>query len=133
LSRTILLVDDEPDILESVKSLLERSIPGVRVLTATSGPKGLEVLARDELDLIISDFRMPGMDGIEFLQQCRRRKPAVARVMLTAFGSEELARRAVTEAFVHAFLSKGAEPDQLVQGIKGLLDQVAPQDPAPEA
>jgi CheY-like chemotaxis protein len=129
---TILLVDDEPDILDSVHALLVGGIPGLRVLTARSGREGLEVLAREPVDLIVSDFRMPGMDGIEFLHQCRMRRPEVPRVMLTAFGNEDLARRAVTDAFVSAFISKGAEPDALIDGIRGLLE-TAQRGPAPAA
>ena len=73
--RTILLVDDEPDILLSIKVLLERSPMGLEVVTASSGAEGLEVLRSREVDLVISDFKMPGMDGIEFLMQAHQLKP----------------------------------------------------------
>lgn len=128
---TLLLVDDEPDILDSVQALLAGGIPGLHVLTARSGREGLEVLGREPVDLIVSDFRMPGMDGIEFLHQCRLRRPQVPRVMLTAFGNEDLARRAVTDAFVSAFISKGAEPGALIDGIKALLASSGPPRPEP--
>jgi DNA-binding NtrC family response regulator len=130
---TVLLVDDEPDILDSVRALLGGAIAGLRVLTATSGLQGLEVLEREPVDLVVSDFKMPGMDGIEFLQQCRLRHPAVARAMFTAFGNEDLARRAVTDAFASAFISKGADPDQLIQAIKAQLARARAPGPQPEA
>ena len=117
----LLLVDDEPDILVSVASLLEATIPGLKVITAPSGRAGLELLDRERIDLIVSDFKMPGMDGIEFLYQARRLHPGIPRVMLTAFGNEDLARRAVTDAFVGAFLSKGGDPEHLVEGVSRLL------------
>ena len=135
----LLLVDDEPDILSSMKSLLESSIPHLKVITAPSGRVGLDLLDRERVDVIVSDFKMPGMDGIEFLYQCRKLHPTIPRVMLTAFGSEDLARQAILEAFVGAFLSKGATPEELVEGVGRLLEyqpssdppQPPPPDPAP--
>lgn len=118
----VLLVDDEPDILASMKSLLESSIPGLKIITASSGRIGLDLLDRERVDLIVSDFKMPGMDGIEFLYQARKTHPTIPRSMLTAFGNEDLARRAVVEAFVGSFLSKGADPERLVEGVSRLLD-----------
>jgi DNA-binding NarL/FixJ family response regulator len=127
----ILLVDDEPDVLTSLRTLVESSITGVKVLTATSGRIGLELLERERVDVIIADFKMAGMDGIEFLYQCRRHHPTIPRVMLTAFGDEALARRAVMDAFVSAFLSKGAEPEALVEGVLRLLDYAPSSVPPP--
>lgn len=126
----LLLIDDEPDILGSVQALLQGSIPNLKVITAPSGRMGLELLQRERVDLIVSDFKMPGMDGIEFLYQCRKQHPNIPRVMLTAFGNEDLARRAVTDAFVGAFVSKGAEPADLVESISRLLSYSPSSAPA---
>ncbi len=127
----LLLVDDEPDILASMKTLLESSISSLKVITAASGRIGLELLERERVDLIVSDFKMPGMDGIEFLYQCRRHHPTIPRVMLTAFGNEDLARRAVVDAFVGSFLSKGSDPETLVEGVNRLLDYHPSSSPPP--
>ncbi|MHB1262660.1 MAG: response regulator [Thermoplasmatota archaeon] len=127
----LLLVDDEPDILASMKTLLESSISSLKVITAPSGRIGLELLERERIDLVVSDFKMPGMDGIEFLYQCRRHHPNIPRVMLTAFGNEDLARRAVVDAFVGSFLSKGADPETLVDGVTRLLDYHPSSSPPP--
>ena len=126
----LLLVDDEPDILVSVKSLLESAIPNLKVIMAPSGRAGLELLTKERVDLVMSDFKMPGMDGIEFLYQCRRLHPNIPRVMITAFGNEDLARRAVTDAVVGAFISKGSDPDMLVDGVSRLLSYSPPEKPA---
>ena len=117
----ILFVDDEPDILESLAALVREALPDTTVVTAPSGRAGLDLLARQHVDLIVSDFKMPGMDGVEFLYQCRRLHPTVPRVMLTAFPTEELANRAVREAFVDSFLSKGVEPQTLIDELAALL------------
>lgn len=114
----ILLVDDEEDILETYQTLLESSIPQAKVLTAASGRQGLDLLEGERIDLIIADFKMPGMDGIEFLYQARRRFPHVPRLMFTAYATEELARRAFVETFVGAVLAKTMDPDRLVAEVR---------------
>ena len=120
----VLFVDDEADIAGAMQGLLEASLPGVRVLTALGGREGLELLDQERVDLVISDFKMPGMDGIEFLYQCRRLHPNIPRIMFTAYQSEDLARRAVAEAVVSVFLSKTTEPEELVRGVAKLLSYV---------
>ncbi len=117
----ILIVDDEVDVLGSLKKLVERSLPDVQVITATSGRKGLDILERERVDLVMSDFKMPGMDGIEFLVQARRIRPAVPRIMFTAFADKDLAHRAVSEAVVNDFFAKNLSPIQMVDGIQALL------------
>lgn len=124
-NHAILLVDDEPDILSSLKLLIERSPRGITVLTATSGAKGLEVLRSTPVDLVISDFKMPGMDGIEFLAKARALRPDLPRVMFTAYADEKLARRAVTEASVTDFLPKTLASRDLVAKIEALLGDAA--------
>lgn len=131
----ILVVDDEPDVLQAMQTLVEAVIEGVRVLTAPSGRVGLEVLERERVDLVVSDLRMPGMDGIEFLYQARRLHGHIPRVMLTAFGTEEIARRAIAETFCSAVLSKGVEPHRLVEDFARFLtympSSALPPQPSP--
>lgn len=117
----ILLVDDEPDILSSVKAIIELAIPGTHVVPANSGRHGLELLESERIDLIISDFKMPGMDGIEFLYQCRRSHPLIPRLMLTAFADDDLMRRAITDAFVDSFIPKMAAPTEFLSRVKQFL------------
>jgi CheY-like chemotaxis protein len=113
----VLLVDDEPDILEAVGDLVEAELPGVRVLRAASGREGLRLLQDERVDGIIADFNMEGMDGLQFLVVARQCHPTIPRVMFTADLDPDLPRMARDGAAVEAFLSKGAEPDEL-------LDQV---------
>lgn len=117
----ILLVDDEPEILRSLKKLMTQSLAGTQILTATSGRAGLEILERERVDLIMCDFKMPGMDGIEFLVQARRLRPAVPRIMFTAFADNDLAHRAVSEAIVSAFFPKSFGPTQMIDEIEALM------------
>lgn len=115
-----LFVDDEPDILDTVRQLLEAGIPGLRVVTASSGKSGLKALAGQRIDLIVSDFRMPGMDGLEFLDQCGRKHPRVPRAILTAFPSHEL-QSTVNDAGA-SFLSKRMDPTALVDWVRHHLE-----------
>jgi CheY-like chemotaxis protein len=124
----ILVVDDELDVRNSLTELLEQSLPGVKVLAVASGRLGLEVLARERVDLVMSDYKMPGMDGIEFLVQVRRLHPGLPRVMFTAFADKALAHRAVAEAVVDEFLAKNLTPAETARKVETLL-RYAPESP----
>ena len=69
---TILVVDDEVGVVESIELLLDEDY---RVFTALSGKDGLEILEREEIDLVIVDERMPGMRGVEFLERAITMRP----------------------------------------------------------
>ena len=114
----ILVVDDEPDSARSLQKLLEQSIPGSEVLKATSGAEGLGML--DRVDLIVSDYRMPEMDGIGFLAHCLRNRPSAIRILLTAFPGPEpvLENRARHEAHVAGFVWKGLGPQAIVDAVR---------------
>ena len=126
------MVDDEPDILESVAQLVEHELPGVTVLRAGSGREGLGVLQDERIDGIIADFHMAGMDGIEFLAIARQCHPTIPRVMLTAFPDPALRDLARQDAAVRAFLPKTASADELLDNVcSALLDYKPAIRPAP--
>lgn len=118
---SILLVDDEADILESLKDLFEGSLDHVRVLTADSGAAALELLSRDTVDLIVTDYKMPGMNGLEFLDQARQSAPGVPRILITAFPDLEVALRAINDAGIENFITKPFEPGQVVEVVRAVL------------
>ena len=101
--------------------LLQDSLRGVRVLTATSGRAGMDLLESERVDAVVSDFRMIGMDGIEFLYLARKLRPGVPRAMVTAFASPELVQRATVEGGVQRFISKAVDPEQFVDQVAALL------------
>lgn len=82
----LLLVDDEAGILSALRRSLRRE--GWVILTAESGPEALEALAREPVDLVVSDQKMPGMSGTQLLQEVARRHADVARVVLTGWPEE---------------------------------------------
>ena len=100
---TILIVDDEENILKTLGRLLEN---GYRMFFADSGLKGLEVIKREDIHLVVSDHRMPGMDGIKFLNEVRKISPDTIRIMLTGYADVDLAIKAINEDEVFRFITK---------------------------
>lgn len=128
----LLLVDDEPELLESMQILIETCLLGTRVITANSGRQALQYLASGRIDAIISDFQMPGMDGIELLHQAHERYPSVPRIMLTGFSEADLKERAKAEGFAADFIPKMTPPEELLRRIVRFLKFIpADLEPSP--
>lgn len=119
--QTILLVDDEPDILESLKDILEATSPNIRVVPVLGGTEGLEVLRREPVALILSDYKMPGMNGVEFLRRARALCPDTPSVLITAFPETEVAIKAINEAGVEYFVTKPFSPGTAITVVHALL------------
>jgi CheY-like chemotaxis protein len=102
---------------------------GHLILTASSGPEGLEVLARHKVDVIISDQRMPGMTGVEFLRAAKVNYPNTIRIVLSGYTELQAVTDAINEGAIYRFLTKPWEDDQLREHIhrafeyKELLDE----------
>jgi DNA-binding NtrC family response regulator len=95
VSMSVLLIDDEPAILRTIGDHL--SARGHRVYQAERGAEGLEVLRREAIDLVITDLKMPGMDGFEVLREVKRLSPGAEVIMVTAHGDIDNAVRAMRE------------------------------------
>ena len=111
----ILLVDDEEDFIEMLSLRLKES--GENVLAAYSGSQCLEVLEKSEIDVIILDIKMPGMDGIETLQEIKKRHPLVEVIMLTGHGTIETAIEGM-KLGAFDFLLKPSDFDDLFEKVK---------------
>ena len=109
--RTLLLVDDEEAILSSLKRLFRRD--GYDILTASSGAQGLSLLAGQPVGVILSDQRMPGMTGIEFLREAKRLHPHTVRITLSGYTDLQSIIEAVNEGSVFKFLTKPWDDDLL--------------------
>lgn len=102
----VLLVDDDPGDLETTELMLKQHDDRVAVTTATSAAGGIERLAEESFDCIVSDYSMPGTDGIEFLQAVRERDPDLPFVLFTGQGSEAVAKQALLSE-VTDYVEKG--------------------------
>lgn len=111
----VLLVDDEELNLVALRSFLEDRW---HVHLATSGPAGLKIAATTPLDVVVADQRMPGMTGIEMLEQLRRAQPDVAGIVLTGFADMQALESAINRANVFRFLRKPAHPGEIIQSIE---------------
>jgi response regulator RpfG family c-di-GMP phosphodiesterase len=111
MERTLLLVDDEENITSALVRLLRRD--GYRILRANSGEAGLELLAQNEVGVIISDQRMPGMTGVEFLGKVRELYPDTVRVVLSGYTELSSVTDAINRGAVYKFLTKPWEDDLL--------------------
>lgn len=117
----ILCVDDEPNVLEGLSMHLRRSY---EVLTATSGRAGLEILTeKPSISVIISDMRMPQMDGATFLARARQLNPNAVRMLLTGQTELETAISAVNEGQIFRFLTKPCPPPTLLRAVEAALEQ----------
>lgn len=109
--RRILFVDDEPNILSGLKRMLRSMRKEFDFNFAESGPEALEIMAADPVDIIISDMRMPGMDGASLLTEVQNKYPHSIRIMLTGQADDESVMRTV--GVVHQFLAKPCDPEML--------------------
>jgi HD-like signal output (HDOD) protein/CheY-like chemotaxis protein len=111
MSRTILFVDDEPRIIDGIKRMLRPLRDEWEVLTATSGPQALEMMGQRDIDVVISDMRMPGMDGAELLDLVMRSHPNVVRIILSGQSDSASIMRSIGPT--HQYLSKPCAPEVL--------------------
>ena len=115
----VLYVDDEPENLRIFELSFRRDF---EIFTAESGAAGLEILQREPVALVLSDHRMPGMTGTEFLARVCQIDPKTIRIMVTAYGDAETLRDAINDGSIYHFIPKPWDPEELratlVRGIE---------------
>lgn len=118
-SANVLLVDDEENILRSLQRVLRRE--PWNLTTATSGEEALALLANDKFDLIISDARMPGMDGPTLLSEIRNKYPNTIRILLTGYADITSTVKAINDGQIYRYISKPWDDDELRVTIRQAL------------
>ena len=108
---TILIVDDEKNYLLVLSAVLEDE--GYEVLTAPGGAEALEIQKSSDLDLVVTDMKMPGMDGIEFLEQIKARDPDLPVIMMTAHGTVDKAVEAMQKG-AYSYILKPFDNERLI-------------------
>jgi response regulator RpfG family c-di-GMP phosphodiesterase len=119
INKTVLFVDDEIGVLNTIRRLFRHA--DFRVLTATSGKEGLEVLAREDVRLVVSDQRMPLMSGAEFLAQVSEDYPSTIRMVMSGYADIEAVIDAVNQGKITHFLTKPWDTDDLKTTIENCL------------
>ena len=112
----VLIVDDEKDFVEIFSLRLEEK--GEKVFTAYSGQECLERLQQENIDVVILDIKMPGMDGIETLKEIKKQNPIVEVILLTGHGTIETAIQGM-KLGAYDYLLKPADPHEMDEKLKG--------------
>ena len=124
---SILCVDDEPNILRSLQWMLHKEF---NVMTAMDGASALELLRKHDFDVIVSDQRMPGMIGSEFLRQACEVAPRAMRILLTGYSDMQAILKSINEGEVFRFVTKPWRNDELSQTVREAA-RIARSHPVP--
>ncbi|MFO0724880.1 MAG: ATP-binding protein [Myxococcota bacterium] len=117
----LLIVDDEPPILAAIRRTL-RAEP-YTIYTAESGKEGLRILEQQRIGVVISDYKMREMDGVQFLNIVRSRFPEIQRIMLTGQADQSAIQDVINQAQIFRFISKPWDPQALILTISASFDQ----------
>ena len=133
---TILIVDDEDMVLTSIQSYLDLETE-YNVVTFTNPEKALEFVKENNIDLVISDYLMPEMDGITFLGYVREIRPEVPRIILTGYADKENAIKAINDVGLFQYIEKpwdnndlriiirnGLEKQQLMKKLNDKIEEI---------
>lgn len=120
MAHTILLVDDEENILKALVRLLRKTEH--ETIAVTSAAMGLDILKDRKISLIISDQRMPGMTGTQFLNQAKTIQPEAIRIILTGYSDIKSAMEAINTGQVYRFLAKPWEDEVLLSTVREALN-----------
>ena len=117
---SILIVDDDPNIRKVLRDLLEKE--GFNVLTASDVDKALPFIDQKDLDLIVTDLKMPGKSGMDLLRICHEKRPSVPVIMITAFGNVEAAVTAMKKG-AYDFITKPFDENELLNVIEKAISE----------
>jgi len=121
MNKKILCVDDEPHILEGFRRIFGKNF---ELHVAEGGEQGIAALQRNnDFAVIVSDMRMPGMSGVEFLNRAKEIAPDSVRVMLTGDSEQLTAMKAVNEGEIFRFLTKPCSPESFGKAVEAGIEQ----------
>ena len=109
--KRILFVDDEPNVLEGLRRMLRPMRKEWEMAFAPGGEEALATLAEKHFDVVVSDMRMPGMDGAQLLSEVKRRYPQIVRIVLSGHSEQEMVLRSIGPA--HQYLAKPCDSERL--------------------
>ena len=112
---SLLIVDDEPNVCDSVHDLLRREFP---VLKAHSAEEGYRLMQTEEVHIVMSDQRMPQISGVELLSKVKSRYPQAIRMLFTGFADLESVIAAINQGHVFRFVRKPWQPEELQMAVR---------------
>jgi DNA-binding NtrC family response regulator len=118
---SILIVEDDPMVLATLKVTLERE--GFQVTTSSEPRKALQLVDDGDFAVIISDYRMPEMTGLEFLVECRRRRPYSSRILLTAVANLATVVEAINRGEICRFIAKPWLREELLAALRDAVQR----------
>ena len=117
--KKIIFVDDEINLLQGLKRSLRSKMDEWDMLFLESGSETLDVLKKERYDIIVTDYRMPEMNGIELLEKVKEKYPDMIRILLTGQSESEIFERA--KDLVNLYLAKPCSADNLISNIEKLI------------
>jgi signal transduction histidine kinase len=117
---TLLVVDDEPEVVQSLRDLLRLDY---RVLGATGALEGLRLVRDQDVHIVMTDQRMPGTTGVEFLSRVRAERPEAVRLLFTGYADVKAVIGAINEGSVYRYIAKPWDPDELQAVIRQAGEQ----------
>jgi DNA-binding NtrC family response regulator len=111
----LLVIDDEPDVCDSVHDLLRREF---RVLKANSAEDGFRLMQENEVQIIMTDQRMPQITGVELLTHVKSRSPNAVRMLFTGYAEIESIIAAINQGHIYQFLRKPWQPEDLQNAVR---------------
>jgi response regulator RpfG family c-di-GMP phosphodiesterase len=118
---TLLFVDDEASILASLRRLFRPH--GYKILVANGGAEGIQALEREKVDLVISDMRMPEMDGAQFLEKVRSQWPGIVRILLTGYADIASTIAAINRGEIYRYIAKPWDDNEIVLTVRDALER----------
>lgn len=118
---TILIVDDERDILDSLDFVIQTRLPGIEVVTALSGAAALDVMRRQPVGAILTDYKMPEMDGFQFVTEAHKIDAHVPVIMMTAYPDPGLAAKAQRDYGIGLLMAKPFDMRYMVEILRSAL------------
>lgn len=116
----VLLIDDDELIRDSLSLVFTKK--GCVFTTVETAEKGLRALDRESFDIIISDYRLPGIDGLEFFKLAAARQPDTIKILISAYASEDIIS-AARGIGVHDFIEKPFSPGTIIKSVSRLIQQ----------